>query len=623
MVLQQRATVPLWGESTSSSVKVTTSWDNASYTAKVANGNWLVNLKTPVYGGPYTITIADDKTLMLKNILIGEVWLCSGQSNMEMPLEGWGKIQNFKEEIAAAKYPEIRIIQAEHADNAIPLTDLRVQNGGWQVCSPATIAEFSATAYFFAKKIYQEKHIPIGLIHSSWGGTIIEAWTSAGALKTVHDFDEALAAMTSDENKEALLAKYNADIKVWLALLEKSDKGMENAVPIWASADFNDASWKIMKLPGYMEFNGLPDVDGVVWFRKTINLPENFEGKDVTLNFLADDDDKVWVNGVYAGTSSGYNVPRSYTIPANAFKKGKNVITIRVYDSTGGGGVYGSPSDLTLKTGQETFALAGDWKYAVGINTKDMPVQPSYPAGQYRPSAIYNAMIHPLLKLPLAGVIWYQGESNAERAEQYQKLFPLLINDWRTKFGNRNLPFYYVQLANYKVTRTEPVESDWAELREAQTKALSLPYTGMIVATDIGNDQDIHPKNKQDIGERLARIALAKQYGVKIDYSGPLYKSYAVKGNAVTLDFTYNEGIKAKTGGLKGFAVAGADKVFYWADAKIEGNKIVVSSSKVTKPVAVRYNWADNPDGNLTNASGLPASSFRTDTWPGITHGKK
>jgi len=623
MVLQQKAKVPFWGTSTAISVKVISSWDKASYIAKVINGKWQVNLKTPVYGGPYTIAVNDGTELVLKNILIGEVWLCSGQSNMEMPLEGWGKIQNYKEEIAAANYPDIRIIQAEHADSATEQTDLKVQNGGWQVCSPATIPEFSATAYFFARKIYKEKHIPIGLIHSSWGGTIIEAWTSAGALKTIHDFDAQLAAMTSDENKEALLAKYNADIKVWLALLEKSDKGMKGGNPIWAATDFNDAAWKTMKLPSYMEFNGLPDTDGAVWFRRTITLPENFDTKNVTLNCLVDDDDKVWVNGIFIGGTSGFNVPRSYTIPANVLKKGANVITIRVYDNTGGGGVYGSPSDFTLKSGQAIFELAGDWKYAVGINTKDLPAQPVYPQGQYRPSAIYNAMIHPLLKLPIAGVIWYQGESNAERAEQYQTLFPLLINDWRAKFGIKDLPFYYVQLANYKVARAEPVASDWAELREAQTKALVLPNTGMIVATDIGNDQDIHPKNKQDIGDRLARIALAKQYGATIDYSGPMYKSYAVNGKSIAVDFTFSEGIKPKSGNLKGFAIAGADKVFYWAEAKTEGNKIVVSSNKVLNPVAVRYNWADNPDGNLTNVSGLPASSFRTDTWPGITHGKK
>jgi len=623
MVLQQKASLPIWGTSTAATIKVTTSWDKKIQTAKVVNGSWKVNITTPVYGGPYTITINDGTELVLNNILIGEVWLCSGQSNMEMPLAGWGKINNYKEEIAAANYPEIRIIQADHVESAQPLKDIKVQNGGWQVCSPATIGEFSATAYFFARKIYEEKHIPIGLIHSSWGGTLIEAWTSAGALKTVHDFDAALKAMESEGDKAAVQKKYDTDMEVWTTKLEKADKGMQGSTALWASVDFKDAAWKTMELPAFWENKGLADFDGLVWFRKTIKLPDNFTGKEVVLSFFADDDDKVWINGTYIGSTTGYNVNRHYTIPANVLQRGTNTMVIRVFDGAGGGGIYGMPDELTIKSGSETVSLEGAWKYAIGANLKDLPAKPYMPQGQNRPSAIYNAMINPLLNVRLAGVIWYQGESNTERAEQYQTLFPLLINDWRAKFGIANLPFYYVQLANYKPAKTEPGESDWAELREAQFKALALPNTGMIVATDVGNGEDIHPKNKQDIGERLALIALDKQYGVKTNYSGPLYKSYTVTGKNVAIDFAFSEGLMVKSGTLKGFEIAGADKVFYWADAKIERNKIIVSSVKVPNPVAVRYNWADNPNGNLTNASGLPASSFRTDSWPGITHRKK
>ena len=623
MVLQQKANLPIWGKSTAATVKVATSWDKKNQIAKVVNGSWEVNVKTPVYGGPYSITINDGTELVLTNILIGEVWLCSGQSNMEMPLAGWGKIDNFKEEIAAANYPEIRIIQADHVESAQPLTELKVQNGGWQVCSPETIGEFSATAYFFARKIYKEKHIPIGLIHSSWGGTLVEAWTSAGALRTIHDFDAELKAMQSAEDKAALQKKYNADMQVWTAQLEKADKGIQGTTAVWAMPDLKDELWKTMELPAFWENKGLTDFDGVVWFRKTITLPDNFDGKEAVLSFFADDDDKVWINGTYIGTTAGYTVNRNYTIPANILKKGKNTIVIRVYDGAGGGGIYGAPDELTIKSGNQLQTLAGSWKYNIGVSDKDLSVKPNMPQGQNRPSAIYNAMINPLLKVKLAGVIWYQGESNEKRAEQYQTLFPLLINDWRAKFNNEKLPFYFVQLANYKAKKSEPSQSEWAEIREAQFKALALPNTGMAVTTDIGNGEDIHPKNKQDIGGRLALIALARLYNTKIDYSGPLYKSYAVNGKNVAIDFTFNEGIKAKSGTLKGFAIAGADKVFYWAEAKIEGNKIIVSSDKVSVPVAVRYNWADNPDGNLTNVSGLPASSFRTDAWPGITHGKK
>lgn len=624
MVLQQKATVPFWGISVANaSIKVTTSWDSKSYSAKAdAKGNWSVTLKTPVYGGPYTITINDGDNLVLSNILIGEVWLCSGQSNMEMPLDGWGKINNYKEEISKANYPEIRLLQAEHVDSATPLNDLKVQHGGWQVCSPKTIDDFSATAYFFAKKIYDEKHIPIGLLHNSWGGTVIEAWISKGALNQIHDFDDALKTLESEVDKVAMQKQFDADSKVWNAAMEKAERGNNGK---WETKGFNDSDWKTMKLPQFWEKDALADFDGIVWYRKEINLPAAMVGKDVRFEFYADDDDKLWVNGAYIGATSGYNVLRNYTIPAGLLKETGNVITLRIVDNTGGGGIYGKESDLVLKTGNESFSLAGDWKYAVGVNFKELAARPYLPAGQNRPTALYNAMIYPIIKLPIAGVIWYQGESNADRAHQYQTLFPMLINDWRDKFNNKNLPFFFVQLANYMKAKPEPAPSAWAELREAQYKTLfSVKNTGMAVAADIGDAGDIHPKNKQEVGYRLARIALANVYGINMSYSGPLYTSFVKKGNSIVLNFKYNEGLKSSARNpLKGFSVAGNDKVFHWAEARIENGTVVVSSPNVKEPLSVRYNWADNPDGNLTNASGLPASSFRTDDWQGITFGKK
>jgi len=620
MVLQQKSAVPFWGESDAKSVSITTSWDKKTYKTNVENGKWKVVFKTPVYGGPYTITINDRTIKTLNNILIGEVWLCSGQSNMEMPLEGWGKINNYKEEIANANYPQIRLLQAEHIESTLPLNTLKVQHDGWNVCSPATIADFSATAYFFARKIYNEKKIPIGLIHSSWGGTLIEAWTSSGALTTIHDFDAEIQAMKSEVNQEALLKKYNADMTIWEKKLTDSDKGFQNAKAIWATPNFDDSSWKTMPLPAFFENKGLSNFDGVVWFRKKVNIATT--NADFTLSYLADDDDMIWVNGNYIGETKGYNVERHYTIPSKFLKKGENFITIRVFDGAGNGGVYGD-ENFTLKSGKETISLAGDWKYNIGANIKDLPAKPYLAQGQNRPSAIYNAMIAPLIDYKIKGVIWYQGESNAERAYQYQKLFPLLINDWRDKFKDKNLPFFFVQLANYKQQKEQPGDSDWAELREAQFKALKLPNTGMAVTTDIGNGEDIHPKNKQDVGGRLASIALAKVYNTKIDYSGPLYKLYNIKGNTVTVDFDFNKNIKARDDTLKGFSIAGSDQKFYWAVAKVVNGKVEVYAQEVPNPVAVRYNWADNPDGNLTNESGLPASSFRTDVWAGITQEKK
>ena len=620
MVLQQKSAVPFWGESNAKSISITTSWDKKTYKTNVENGKWKVVLKTPVYGGPYTISINDGTIKTLNNILIGEVWLCSGQSNMEMPLEGWGKINNYKEEIANANYPQIRLLQAEHIESTLPVNTLKVQHDGWNVCSPATIADFSATAYFFARKIYKEKKIPIGLIHSSWGGTLIEAWTSSGALTTIHDFDAEIQAMKSEVDQEALLKKYNADMTIWEKKLTDSDKGFQNVKAIWSIPNFDDSSWKTMPLPAFFENKGLSNFDGVVWFRKKVNITST--NTDFTLSYLADDDDKIWFNGNYIGETKGYNVERHYTIPSKFLKKGENIITIRVFDGAGNGGVYGD-ENFTLKSAKETISLAGDWKYNIGADLKDLPAKPYLAQGQNRPSAIYNAMIAPLIDYKIKGVIWYQGESNAERAYQYQKLFPLLINDWRDKFKDKNLPFFFVQLANYKQKKEQPGDSDWAELREAQFKALKLPNTGMAVTTDIGNGEDIHPKNKQDVGGRLASIALAKVYNTKIDYSGPLYKSYNIKGNTVTVDFDFNKNIKARDDTLKGFSIAGLDQKFYWAVAKVVNGKVEVYAQEVPNPVAVRYNWADNPDGNLTNESELPASSFRTDVWAGITQEKK
>lgn len=622
MVLQQKASVPLFGEaSANANIKVTASWESRTHTLKAgANGKWQVSLKTPSYGGPYTITINDGDTVTLSNILIGEVWLCSGQSNMEMPLDGWGKINNYQQEIDRANFPEIRLLQAEHVTSAKPLDDLKVQHNGWQVCSPETIADFSSTAYFFAKKIYEEKHIPIGLLHSSWGGTVIEAWTSTGALRTIHDFDSAIESLHSESVQQKIKKKYDADMKVWQEALQKTERGDKGK---WLATGI-DNSWKTMRLPQFWENDALVGFDGIVWFKKEITLPEHLKGQELTFRFYADDDDKVWINGVYIGYTSGYNIQRQYTIPASVWKDKGNVITIRVTDGTGGGGIYGKDDELILIGKNAEYSLAGDWKYAVGVDYRELPPAPYIPAPQNMPTVLYNAMIHPLIKLPIAGVIWYQGESNADRAHQYQTLMPLLIKDWREKFNNKDLPFYYVQLANYMKRREQPEPSAWAELREAQLKTLALPNTGMIVATDIGDAGDIHPKNKQEIGYRLANIALAKTYGVNMPYSGPLYKSFVKKGNAFAVSFNYNNGLKASDGKrLKGFEIAGSDKVFHWADAKIEGDTIIVTSPKIKEPVAVRYNWADNPDGNLTNASGLPASSFRTDEWEGITFGRK
>jgi sialate O-acetylesterase len=626
MVLQQKTNAAIWGKATAGkAVKITVSWNKINYgTITDASGNWKIKVATPGYGGPYTITISDGELLVLNNVLIGDVWICSGQSNMEMPLAGWGKILNNEKETAGAKFPNIRLLQADHITSNSPINDAKVANGGWQECSPKYIAEFSSTAYFFAREVYEKTKIPIGLIHTSWGGTIAEAWTSAESLKKMTDFSAAVDKIQKSAKNPSTIS-YEEKVQNWVKTITEKDSGYQAGQAKWASAE--TTNWKNMTLPTLWEDAALKNFDGIVWFTKKITLPENWKTNGVKLNLSTiDDNDITFVNGVKVGETVGYNVGRSYVIPANLLKDGENAITVRVFDSGGGGGVYGEAKDLNLTNNKtEKISLAGDWKYKVGLDFKNVEAKPYEEDGPNRPTVLYNAMIHPYLQFSIKGAIWYQGESNADRAYQYRELFPVMIKDWRQKWGQGDFPFYFVQLANFMQVDNAPVESAWAELREAQQKTLALPNTGMATIIDIGDAKDIHPKNKQEVGRRLALIALAKTYGQKINYSGPVYQSSKVEGKQIRLTFGNTEnGLKSADGAaLSGFAIAGADKKFYWAKATIHGNQIVVSSDQVANPVAVRYAWGNNPVANLTSNDGLPASPFRTDTWQGITFAKK
>jgi sialate O-acetylesterase len=626
MVLQQKTNAAIWGKATAGkAVKITVSWNKINYgTITDASGNWKIKVATPGYGGPYTITISDGELLVLNNVLIGDVWICSGQSNMEMPLAGWGKILNNEKEIAEAKFPNIRLLQADHITSNSPINDAKVANGGWQECSPKYIAEFSSTAYFFAHEVYEKTKIPIGLIHTSWGGTIAEAWTSAESLKKMTDFSAAVDKIQKSAKNPSTIS-YEEKVQNWVKTITEKDSGYQAGQAKWASAE--TTNWKNMTLPTLWEDAALKNFDGIVWFTKKITLPENWKTNGVKLNLgTIDDNDITFVNGVKVGETVGYNVGRSYVIPANLLKDGENTITVRVFDSGGGGGVYGEAKDLNLTNNKtEKISLAGDWKYKVGLDFKNVEAKPYEEDGPNRPTVLYNAMIHPYLQFSIKGAIWYQGESNADRAYQYRELFPVMIKDWRQKWGQGDFPFYFVQLANFMQVDNAPVESAWAELREAQQKTLGLPNTGMATIIDIGDAKDIHPKNKQEVGRRLALIALAKTYGQKINYSGPVYQSSKVEGKQIRLTLGNTEnGLKSADGAaLSGFAIAGVDKKFYWAKATIQGNQIVVSSDQVANPVAVRYAWGNNPVANMTSNDGLPASPFRTDTWQGITFAKK
>jgi len=623
MVLQQKTNATIWGTSApGKSFSVTTSWNNKHYTVvSGANGNWKTSVATPSYGGPYTITFDDGEKTVLSNVLIGEIWVCSGQSNMEMQLTGfYGNVLNIEKELAdAANYPEIRMLKIDNKTSFQPRTNVPVK-WGWNVCNPQTVREFSAVAYFFAKNLYDDKHIPIGIINSTWGGTVAEAWTSGDALKTMPAFAPFVRAAEGGLTQEKLDTKYQDNVRAWLNDIDTKDPAYQNGKLLWAMPGFDDSAWKQMAVPAYWEQAGLPDYDGTVWFRKTIKLPPTWAGKDLKLDIGGIDDyDDSFFNGTEIGHTELFIYKRSYTIPAKLVKPGDNTIAIRVFDNGGLGGINKGP--MTLSVAGDTSAkidLSGQWNYHLAMELKQLPQPPINANSPNRPTLIYNAMISPILPYTIKGVIWYQGESNADRPYQYEQLFPLMISDWRQKWGEGNFPFYFVQIANYAAT-DQPPAADWPALRYAQLKTLSVPNTGIAVTIDIGDEHRIHPQNKQEVGRRLALVARAKTYGEHIAYSGPIYQSLKINGNKIDLSFKYTDkGLLAKGDTLKGFTIAGADKVFHPAQAIIEGSKVIVSSADVANPVAVRYGWANFPTCNLYNGVGLPASPFKTDDWVGV-----
>ena len=568
--------------------------------------------------GPYNIDFFDGTELTLRNVMIGEVWLCSGQSNMEMPLGSWGKVKDFRKEIYIADYPNIRLLNVMQLTSIRPKQELKVSNGGWQKCSPETIENFSSVGYFFARELYKKTRIPIGLINASWGGTIIEAWTSSRTLKSTDDFAVAAEKIEQVTPKKAT-SELKKAIDHWKEKLLANDAGYTEHKAVWSKIACDVSSWNKISIPGFWDKDGLSVFDGVIWLRRIVNIPPSMAGKDLKLNLgTIDDHDITFFDGKKIGETYGYNNSRTYHIAGSEVKSGKHVITVRVLDVGGNGGLYGSKNILSLSLASgESINLDGEWRYRIGVDLKKIGGLPILAEGPNQPTALYNGMINPLIKFRIRGVIWYQGESNVHNSNQYRNLFPAMINDWRQKWDIGNFPFYYVQLANFKSRNNLPSVSEWAALRDAQLKAVDLPNTGMAVAIDVGDAKDIHPKNKQEVGRRLSLIALSKTYGYGNSYSGPIYSGYEICNNKVDLKFKFAEGgftIKGDTI-LKGFSIAGNDRKFYWAKAIISGNRIVVSSDIVHCPTSVRYGWADNPVCNLYNKAGLPASPFRTDNW--------
>jgi sialate O-acetylesterase len=624
MVLQRNQPIPVWGWAAPKE-KITVLLDKQSKTTLAdKDGKWMLKLDQEKEGGPFELTVKGKNSISITNVLIGEVWLCSGQSNMEMPIAGWGKINNYQQEMAAADYPQIRQFLVTKAIGSTPTND--VAGGDWKSCSPATAGDFTAVGYFFARALYRQLHVPIGLINSSWGGTMVETWISRGAFEKSEEFKSMIANMSLENLEEQMKQKTAALQK----RVEELQGGYDSHVSTehWKEENFDDSHWPKMKLPGLWENQkmGLENLDGLVWFRRTIIVDDVDAGKPAVIEpGKIDDSDETFVNGVKVGeTKNKYNDNRSYSIGAGILKAGKNVIAVRVEDTGGGGGIFGNASDMKLSIGSKSQPLDGDWSFYVeSIYAGSNSTGPNS-----FPTLLYNAMIHPLIPFGIKGAIWYQGESNAGRSYEYRKSFPLMISDWRQHWGEGDFPFYFVQLSSFDDHGGDShVGSGWAELREAQTMTLSLPNTGMAVTTDIGEPHDIHPKNKQEVGRRLAAIALSNVYAQPGEFSGPIYASMKTDGNKVILSFTHigsGLSIKDKYGYLKGFEIAGADKQFHWAKAYISGDDVIVLSDEVASPVAVHYGWADDAmEANLFNKEGFPASPFRTDHWKGITEGIK
>jgi sialate O-acetylesterase len=632
MVLQQDTKVRIWGTANANE-RITVTFINRSANAVADSlGRWQVLIGPFKAGGPFELTVKGDNTITIKNVLVGEVWLCSGQSNMEWPL-----INTFNgtDTVAQANFQQIRLFTVEKHTSTTPLNDVE---GKWVVTTPDEAAHFSAVGYFFGRELYQKLKVPVGLIHSSWGGTPAEAWTSHDALVSVPELKPILDHYEAGLNAlPQTKAAYEKALAAWeeknLYLdTENKGEGLGYADPATTTTD-----WAKMDLPKQIEAAGLL-MDGAVWFRKVVQLPESWSGRDLVVYLPPIDDyDTTYFNGKKIGatgreTPNSYTVPRKYVVPGALVHGGANLIAVRVFDSAGEGG-FSRGGKFSLGPAnvadEELVSLRGDWDYKV-----ELALEPKHPdwgsrpdavgvGNQNNPSVLYNAMIAPLVPFAIRGAVWYQGESNAGRAYQYRTLFPLMIRNWRTAWGNE-FPFYFVQLANWHAHKAEPDESDWAELREAQLLTLREPQTGMAVIIDVGDEVELHPRNKLDVGRRLAAWALANTYKQKVVPSGPLFDRFTVEGDKVRIKFKYAAGLKTSDGGaVKGFAIAGEDHHFVWADARVDGDTVVVSSPQVSKPVAVRYGWADNPIVNLYNGAGLPASPFRTDDWPGVTTSRR
>jgi len=694
MVLQRDTVLPVWGRARPGEKVTATLAGNTAAAHADAHGRWLVRLPAVAAGGPHELLVAGKQMVRfnvggwtkgsrlrvggwtkgsrLRDVMIGDVWICAGQSNMEMNLRpgpdavynaerevgGWTKGSRLR--VATADYPRIRLFTVPRRPSFAPLDD--VAGEGWSTCGPQSVITFSAVGYFFGRDLHQHLGVPIGLIDCTRGASPAEAWTGAEALRRLPAFAQTMKELPAKIAASRHMApEYKRRSAEWNRTLEERDAGQSEGKPAWAAEGLDASDWGTMSaagrkeaasavLPNHWESAGLPDFDGIVWFRKEVDIPAAWAGRPLQLGLCTVNDmDRAYVNGVEVGRfeqTAGWTAPRVYEVPPSAYHAGRNVVTVRVYDLGNKGGICGAAGDLWIRLTEDPavrIGLDGPWLFKPALDLRNMPPRPTPPPvpedSQRVPTVLFNAMVAPLMPFAIRGVIWYQGESNVGRAAEYKALFPAMsaagrkeaasaIRDWRARWGQGEFPFLFVQLAGVDPVNAEPVEDAVAELREAQCAALDLRGTAMAVTIDIGDAENDHPRNKQDVGRRLAQAAQRVAYRESVAGWGPRYRAHLVEGQGVRVSFDdVGGGLKTSDGGpLQGLAVAGVDRVFVWADARIEGNSVVVSSPRVpapvsaagrkeAAPVAVRYAWSSNPKANLFNAEGFPASPFGTDSW--------
>ncbi len=620
VVLQRQKPIPVWGwANPNESVSAAFNGQNKITTAD-SSGKWTVIFAPVEAGGPFEIKVAAKSgNATVKDVLVGEVWLCSGQSNMEWTVR---QSNNFAAEKSDAEYPQIRHFYVEHNVEVTEQKDLK--SGDWKASSAETVGDFTAVGFFFAREIYRKLKIPVGLVHSSWGGSQIEGWISKDGMSASDELGEYGRSLPKNWQEADAMLERN---------IKKITLGDANTNPNLADEkkytepNYDFSKWHSGNPIGQWDWKGIWAWRGNGFMAKSVEIPNNFVAQETTLGLAeGNSHNEVYINGkqIFAGIIKGR---REIKIPNNTWKSGANKLVIKMNKNIEpewfGVGLMGSADDVYIKTKDEKIPLAdGNWKLMPSFAEPHIYARSSNNVG----TTIYNGMIAPLIPFSMRGVLWYQGETNAGRAFQYRKTFPLMINDWRRKW-NDEFYFYFVQLSSYGSNQSSNEGSNWAELREAQTLTLSLPKTGMAVTTDIGDANDIHPTNKQDVGKRLAANALKLTYGQDIRFSSPMFDSVKFENNKAIVSFKFADGgllAKDKFGYVRGFEIAGADKVFYYAKAEIKGEKVIVHHPNIENPVAVRYAWSDAPtDANLFNSAGFPASPFRTDDWRGATVGNR